>query len=41
MLACAATQGCVAFTFDGKCGFLKSSAAATKSRGGWMLFVKA
>jgi hypothetical protein len=36
---CAKTSGCVGFTFNGKCGYLKSGVGETKGRSGWTVFV--
>jgi hypothetical protein len=35
---CAKTSGCVGFTFNGKCGYLKSAVGETKGRSGWTVF---
>lgn len=36
--ACAATSSCAGFTFDGKCGFLKTAVGEAKGRNGWAVF---
>lgn len=39
--ACVAQKGCIAFTYDGKCGYLKTSAGTPMdimTRRGWTIY---
>jgi hypothetical protein len=36
--ACVKAGGCAGFTWNGKCGYLKSAVGETKGRGGWTVF---
>lgn len=35
---CIMTSGCVGFTHDGKCGYLKTAVGVIQSRSGWTVF---
>jgi hypothetical protein len=37
---CAGRADCAGFTYNGKCGYLKTAVGGTKSRSGWSVYVK-
>jgi len=37
---CAGNADCAGFTYNGKCGYLKTSVGGAESRSGWTLYIK-